>query len=105
MQAADGHWVVSGWEAWRRLPGATDPYRWDEILAVGKAFHHALADLARPAFLDERDNPWTYGDRLAWEEIPLTGSEVMSELLVPLARARRPVDLPSSLFTRTCSAT
>lgn len=95
VQAADGQWVVSGWEAWRRLPGATDPYRWDEILEVGKAFHQALAGVQRPVFLDDRDNPWTYGDRLAWDEIPLTGKEVMSELLVPLAKARRPVDLAS----------
>jgi uncharacterized protein (TIGR02569 family) len=95
VQAAEGRWVVSGWEAWRRLPGATDPSRWDEILEVGKAFHQALSGLPRPVFLDERDNPWTYGDRLAWDEIPLTGSEVMSELMVPLAKARRPLDLAS----------
>src|SRR3977135_1466952 len=52
MQAADGQCIVSGWEAWRRLPGATDPYRWDEILEVGNAFHQALAGLPRPVFLD-----------------------------------------------------
>jgi uncharacterized protein (TIGR02569 family) len=95
VRATGGSWVVSGWEAWYALPGATDPRRWDDVLEVGKAFHQALAGLPRPDFLDARDNPWTYGERIAWEDLPLSGTEVMAELLEPLAQARRPVDLPA----------
>ncbi len=94
VRAADGLWVAYGWQAWWLTPGNPDARRWDEVLAAGEAFHEALAGLARPRFLDHRDDPWTYGDRLAWEELPLQGGEVMAELLEPLALARRPVELP-----------
>ncbi|GIH02321.1 TIGR02569 family protein [Rhizocola hellebori] len=95
VRASDGSWVVQGWQAWQRTPGAPDPRRWDEILVAGEAFHEALAGMARPSFLDERDDPWTYGERLAWEELPLRGGEAMAELLQPLASARREVQLAS----------
>jgi uncharacterized protein (TIGR02569 family) len=95
VRARNGDWLVDGWEAWHRLDGATDPSRWDEVLAAGQAFHEALAGIPRPLFLADRDNPWTYGERLAWAELPITGTEVMAELLAPLAAARRPIDLPS----------
>ncbi len=95
VRAADGGWVVSGWQAWQLTPGTPDARRWDEILAAGEAFHEAIAGLARPPFLDERDDPWTFGDRIAWEELALQGGETMAELLEPLALSRRPVDLPA----------
>ncbi|WP_155387052.1 TIGR02569 family protein [Catellatospora paridis] len=95
VRAADGAWVAYGWQAWWLTPGSPDARRWDEVLAAGEAFHEALAGLARPSFLDARDDPWTYGDRIAWEELPLQGGEVMAELLEPLALARRAVDLPA----------
>ncbi|WP_155375182.1 aminoglycoside phosphotransferase/kinase family protein [Catellatospora vulcania] len=94
VRARDGGWVVQGWHAWWLTPGHPDPRRWDEVLAAGEAFHEALAGLARPRFLDERDDPWTYGERIAWAELPLPDGAVMAELLEPLARSRRPVDLP-----------
>lgn len=97
VRAVDGGWVVQGWQAFRLTPGQPDPRRWDEVLAAGEAFHEALAGLARPSFLDERDDPWTYGERIAWEESPLRGDEMMVELLEPLARSRRPVDLPAQV--------
>jgi uncharacterized protein (TIGR02569 family) len=95
VRGLDGDWLVDGWEAWHRLDGATDPSRWHDVLAVGEAFHGALAGIPRPSFIDDRDNGWSYGERLAWEELPFTGHEVMAELLAPLAEARRPVDLAS----------
>ncbi len=95
VRAGHDGWIVQGWQAWQLTPGRPDATRWDEIIRAGEAFHEALADLPRPSFLDERDDPWTYGDRLAWDEIPLRGGETMAELLEPLALARRQVDLPS----------
>jgi uncharacterized protein (TIGR02569 family) len=95
VRATTGDWSVDGWEAWDAVAGEPNPQRWDDIMSVGIAFHEALAGLPRPRFLDARDDPWSFGDRLAWEEWPLDGSEVMTELLVPLAAARRPVDHPA----------
>lgn len=97
VPTVDGGWLAHGWEAWRPLRGATDTRRCDDAIRAGQAFHEALASLPRPGFLDDRDGPWTYGDRVAWGELPLTGDEVMADVLMPLARARRPVDLPSQV--------
>lgn len=94
IRAASG-WVVDGWAAWRAVPGEPDPRRVADILRVGTALHEPLAGLPRPAFLDTRDDPWTYGDRVAAGELPLTGAEPMADLLVPLAAARRPVRAPA----------
>jgi uncharacterized protein (TIGR02569 family) len=97
IRATDGGWAAFGWEAWRAIPGQPDERRCDDVLRVGQAFHRSLERLPRPPFLDVRDNPWSYGDRLAWDELALTGREVMAELLMPLARARRPVESPSQV--------
>ena len=90
VQAADGSWVVDGWEASGLLVGATDAGRPDDVLTAGAAFHEAVAELPRPEFLDVRDDPWTVGDRVAWEEQPIEGNP---ELLGKLLEARQPVEL------------
>jgi uncharacterized protein (TIGR02569 family) len=97
VRAADGDWLVDGWEAWRAVAGTPDPTRIDEVLQAGGAFHAAIADLPRPAFLDARNDPWSYGDRVAWQELPIRGCAATLELLEPLARARRPVKVPAQV--------
>ncbi|MGW3349118.1 hypothetical protein ACWDA3_37960 [Nonomuraea rubra] len=94
VPAADGGgWVTRGWEAYRLVPGEPDVRRQDDVLRAAAAFHEAIAHLPRPSFLDERDDPWSRGDRVAWEELPAPSGA--AGLLEPLIRARRPVDLPS----------
>lgn len=61
---------------------------WPRSGRAGLAFHAAIAEVARPSFLDARDDPWTFGDRVAWGE-----AEHRSELLEPLFEAWRPVAL------------
>jgi uncharacterized protein (TIGR02569 family) len=61
------------------------------------AFHAAIAELPRPAFISKRDDVWSHGDRMAWEEMLIVGSKAALELLQPLAAARRPVELPSQV--------
>jgi uncharacterized protein (TIGR02569 family) len=93
VRATDGAWVADGWEATRFLPGSPDVSRPDDVLRAGIAFHAALAGLDRPAFLDVRDDPWSDGDRVAWQESPLHASPLATELLRPLLEGRRPVTL------------
>ncbi len=93
VQTLDGAWVAHGWEACQLVAGEPDVSRQDDVLRAGTAFHAAIADLPRPAFLDLRDDPWAYGDRVAWEELPVRGCPAALDLLAPLARSRRPVDL------------
>lgn len=90
---ADGSWVTRGWEASRLVAGEPDVSRQDDVLRAGAAFHAAIAHLPRPGFLDRRDDPWSAGDRVAWEELAVPADS--TGLLEPLVRARRPVNLPS----------
>lgn len=93
----DGAWVAQGWEASRLVMGEPDVSRQDDVLRAGIAFHAAIADLPRPAFLDLRDDPWSYGDRVAWGELPVRASSAAMNLLRPLIRIRRSVDLVSQV--------
>ncbi|SEH02000.1 TIGR02569 family protein [Nonomuraea solani] len=93
VRTLDGTWVRRGWEACRLVAGEPDVRRQDDVLRAGAAFHSAIAHLPRPAFLDVRDDPWSCGDRVAWEELPVPAGA--TDLLEPLVAARRPVDLPS----------
>jgi hypothetical protein len=41
---------------------------WQDILAAGRAFHLAVAHLARPDFLDTRQDWWAQADKAVWGE-------------------------------------
>jgi uncharacterized protein (TIGR02569 family) len=97
VRAADGSWVVAGWEAARWVAGRADPRRVDEVVRAGEAFHRAIAALPRPFFLDLRDDPWSCGDRLAFGEPVPPGSTAPSALLEPLLEVRRPIASPSQV--------
>lgn len=94
LPARDGRWVVDGWCAQTAVEGAHAEGRWLDVLAVGERFHTAIAHLERPAFLDARDNPWSVGDRVAWEEIPTPLAHPTLRRMLDL---RQPVDLESQL--------
>jgi uncharacterized protein (TIGR02569 family) len=93
VRARDGQWVAQGWEACQLVAGEPDVRRPDDVLRAASAFHAAIANVPRPAFLDHRDDPWSRGDRVAWEEHPVRASPPAMNLLAPLLRARRPVAL------------
>ncbi|WP_433021435.1 TIGR02569 family protein [Kribbella sp. CA-294648] len=95
VRTVDGAWIAEGWEACRVVDGATDVSRPDDVLRAGIDFHRAIASVPRPDFLDVRQDPWSTGDRAAWEEIPFQLDPAADPLTQPLSRARRPVDLPS----------
>ena len=97
VPAVGGEWLVAGWEAWRVVVGEPDPSRIDEVLQAGTAFHAAISGLPRPEFLAARDDPHSYGDRVAWEELPIEGGPDTLALLEPLAGARRPVRAPAQV--------
>ncbi len=94
VRAADGDWLAHGWEATVLLAGEPDQQRPDEVLRAGAAFHRAVAGVPRPAFLDARTDPWSAGDRLAWDN-PATRRP--SALLDTLLAERRPVRLPEQI--------
>ncbi|WP_037077220.1 TIGR02569 family protein [Pseudonocardia spinosispora] len=97
VRTLGGAWIAEGWEATTIVAGDPDVSRPDDVLRAGNAFHTAIADLSRPAFLDDRDDPWAFGDRVAWEELPARVSPGASDLLEQLVRSRRPVELESQV--------
>ena len=64
-----GDLSVGGWFAMTYLRGRWEPGRWLDVVAVGEAFHAAVSSVPRPAFIDERDDPWSIGDRVAWGDL------------------------------------
>jgi len=91
-----GEWAGLGWAAHRWLPGTTARFADDPAAfrRTADAFHQVLRDVPPPEFLDHRDDPWAFGDRVAFAEADPEGPEVVLDLLAPLLAARRPVDLP-----------
>lgn len=94
--SAEGHWSVDGWGAHVLVVGrdAAVDRELDVIRAAGAAFHANLAGLPRPGFLDDRDDPWAYGDRLAWEDAAPEGGAELVDLVERLRAQTRPVSLP-----------
>lgn len=90
-------WSVDGWGAHVFLVGRdTDLLAELEVVKeAGAAFHRAVAALERPEFMDHRDDPWAYGDRLAWEDVQPEADEETRGVIEELLERRRPVTTPS----------
>ncbi|MFE6402528.1 aminoglycoside phosphotransferase [Streptomyces alboflavus] len=86
LRARTGAWTYDGWSASRFVPGTEPDHaaapRWLDVVAAGRAFHRALADVPRPAFLDRRRDWWALGDRVAWQEC---GADLVPGLRGPYA--------------------
>jgi uncharacterized protein (TIGR02569 family) len=98
VRAADGGWTADGWEAWQYVAGEADPHRPADVLRTAAAFHAALAEVPRPAFLGSRDNPWSYAAGVAWQELPPDGGAGghagTTALIAGLTALRRPLTPP-----------
>ncbi|MGW6059273.1 aminoglycoside phosphotransferase [Streptomyces sp. NPDC055189] len=99
LRAITGAWSHDGWAASRFVAGAEPDHaaapRWLEVVAAGRAFHRALADVPRPGFLDRRRDWWAIGDRVAWQEekadlLPALREpyDELAALLGPMPRVR-----------------
>lgn len=89
-------WSVDGWGAHVFVPGRDAELlrELDVIREASDAFHHAVRDLTRPAFMDHRDDPWAYGDRLAWQTAAPDGDDDTLELIRLLRDQLAPVAAP-----------
>lgn len=99
-RSTDGRWVVSGWTAHRFVSGRAEP-RFDEQRQAGQALHRAIADVPEPRFLRERDDLYSWADRLAWGEVldpeGRLGLGHGATVYRQLAASRRPVTAPSQI--------
>jgi Phosphotransferase enzyme family len=80
-------WSSDGWGAQVVIRGRdTGPDELDRVKEASDAFHACIRDLPRPGFMDDRDDPFAFGDRLAWEGIEPEGDE---ETLAVIERLRK----------------
>jgi len=99
VRSDSGRWAFEGWGAHRLVPGehlraGDDPARFRQAV---DGFHDVVATMPRPGLLDERDDPWSHGDRVAWGEADPTGTGPVRDVLQEALGACRPVDLPSQV--------
>lgn len=82
-------WVYDGWAAHRHLAGRDAEMRQDAALirTASERFHRAIRHLPSPSFLAERDDPWSYGDKVAWEGTEPVGGEQTRDQIARLRAA------------------
>ncbi|HEY2225009.1 MAG TPA: TIGR02569 family protein [Actinomycetospora sp.] len=97
VRASDGRRVVSGWAACHDVAGQVRP-RHDDVVAVSLRLHRATAKIARPRFVDDRDDILARADRMAFGEraVPLD-AETGGDLFTELVRRRTKLPVPSQL--------
>lgn len=98
--AEAGCWSTDGWGAHVFLPGR-DVDLVSELATVRHAsdvFHHSVKDLPRPEFMDSRDDPWAFGDRLAWEGAEPEGDDETLALIRRLRGHLAPVSGPGQVI-------
>ena len=100
VHATDGDsWSADGWGAHVYLAGRDTELlaELDLVKEAGAVFHEALAELPRSSFMDHRDDPWAYGDRLAWEDVQPEADDETRAVIEELLDRRRPVTTPSQV--------
>ncbi len=100
-RGADGNdWSAEGWGAHVFVPGrdADLARELSLIKEASDAFHHIVKDLPRPAFLDARDDPWAYGDRLAWEGADAEGDDETLDVIRRLTEHVAAVTAPDQVI-------
>lgn len=93
VMSADGKWTAYGWGAHVFVPGrdVVLPKEVSLVKRASDAFHHVVSSLLPPAFVDSRDDPWAFGDRVAWEGVPPQGDVRTISLIERLRDASEPV--------------
>lgn len=93
IRSTSGAWTTAeGWTAWTFVSGLpATPADLEQVIPAIQSFHHALAQVDRPAYLDRRDSPYDRADRLAWSDAPAIDERFVS-LITPLMQRKR--DLP-----------
>lgn len=100
VRTRDGDWLADGWTAFEFVAAQTagrNGGRWPETLAACRAFHAALCDVPRPAFIANATHAWAVADRLAWDELQIEPLAPYGDIIARLRRLLRPLDLPLQL--------
>jgi uncharacterized protein (TIGR02569 family) len=97
-RTAEGTWAVEGWTAWEAVEGEPDPVgHWPELVAAGRGFHAALAEVPRPDWIARRTDRWAVADRAVWDAAPVPVAPELADLVAALEAATRPISAPAQL--------
>lgn len=93
-------WSAARWGAHVFVPGHDLDLTRDlsRVKEASDAFHRAVGQLVRPSWMDRRDDPWAYGDRLAWEGAEPQGDVATLDLIERLRAASTPVTDPGQVI-------
>jgi uncharacterized protein (TIGR02569 family) len=99
VRGTGGAWVVGEWTAFERVDGEHRTWGgpWPDVVEACGRFHAALASVARPPWLDRRQDLFAEADRIAWGE---RAAELPSPVAGAVARLRaltRPVAAPDQV--------
>ncbi len=98
--AAATGWSAGGWGAHVFVPGrdVALPREVAQVKLASDSFHAVVKELPRPDFMDTRDDPWAFGDRMAWEGAEPEGDVETLELIARLRRHLSPVSSPGQVI-------
>ncbi len=100
VRSSDGRWVVAGWCAQRFVSGRVEP-RYGEIIETSLTLHQSLAGVAQPRYLRDRDDLYSWADRLAWGEQVSRRWDLPdghgARLFADLSASRTSVELPDQV--------
>ncbi|MBA3232832.1 MAG: TIGR02569 family protein [Propionibacteriales bacterium] len=98
--AGEEGWSADGWGAHVFLPGRdVDLVReLGRVRHASDAFHDSVKALPRPEFMDTRDDPWAFGDRLAWDAAQPEGDSDSLEVIEQLRGHLAPVSSPEQVI-------
>jgi uncharacterized protein (TIGR02569 family) len=86
-------WSTDGWGAHVWVPGrdVVLPRELESVRAASDAFHRHVGHLSQPDFMSARTDPWSFGDRVAWEGAEPVGDVATLDVIGRLRHRLAPV--------------
>lgn len=99
-RVGEAGWSVDGWGAHVFVPGREVelPREMAQVKEASDAFHLRVRHLPRPDFIETRDDPWAFGDRVAWEAAEPEGDDETLAVIERLRRHLAPVSGPGQVI-------
>lgn len=93
-------WSADGWGAHVFVAGRDTelPKELARVKEASDAFHRCVQDLPPPDFVATRDDPWAFGDRVAWEAAEPAGDAEHLAVIERLRAHLAPVAAPSQVI-------
>lgn len=98
--SAQNSWSSDGWGAHVFVRGRDVELSLEiaRVRDASDAFHRCVAPLGRPDFLEHREDPWAFGDRLAWEDAEPQGDAATLDVIERLRGHLAPVDATAQVI-------